>query len=245
MRDLKFKLSDTTLVSDVNQTLSNLLSQVNKTNKTVTVVSNKVAVNTKAIAAIPSPTTSGVAVGCNVADVPWNNWNRGSGSLISTAGFTWCQVQFANSIHFVANTWSISIIVTTVISAPITEFVVIRTLRDSLTVVDVTPITFGGSATPTFGTTGTKTSDPVSLPIDAQHDYYFCWTGNTFGGSGQIAGNTGSGSNPLFTSYSGNCNSATPRSSAWAGSIGAGGGFGTAFPLGSGSYFLTAWNWLS
>jgi hypothetical protein len=38
-RPLKFKLSDTTLTSDVNQTLSNLLSQTNKVKKTVTVVS--------------------------------------------------------------------------------------------------------------------------------------------------------------------------------------------------------------
>lgn len=54
MRELKFKLSDTTLVSDVNQTLSNLLSQVNKTNGVVRVVNSKVAVNTKAITALQS-----------------------------------------------------------------------------------------------------------------------------------------------------------------------------------------------
>lgn len=49
MRELKFKLKDPTLTSDVNQTLSNLLSQVNKTNKNVTNVSNRVDNNTKII----------------------------------------------------------------------------------------------------------------------------------------------------------------------------------------------------
>lgn len=42
MRPLKFLLKDPTLTSDVNQTLSNLLSQTNKTNKTVTKVSSRV-----------------------------------------------------------------------------------------------------------------------------------------------------------------------------------------------------------
>lgn len=37
-RDLKFKINDTTLTSDVNQTLSNLLSQTNKTNTRVSIV---------------------------------------------------------------------------------------------------------------------------------------------------------------------------------------------------------------
>ena len=37
-RELKFKLADTTLTSDVNQTLSNLLSQTNKVKAKVTVV---------------------------------------------------------------------------------------------------------------------------------------------------------------------------------------------------------------
>src|SRR5271156_5264918 len=54
MRPLKFKLSDTTLTSDVNQTLSNLLSQVNKTNKTVKVVSGLTDSNTKTINGILS-----------------------------------------------------------------------------------------------------------------------------------------------------------------------------------------------
>ena len=39
-RELKFKLKDTTLTSDVNQTLSNLLSQTNKVAKKVTVLEN-------------------------------------------------------------------------------------------------------------------------------------------------------------------------------------------------------------
>ena len=190
---------------------------------------------------------SGTVSGLNVADVPWNVWNRGSTSTLATAGFTYAQVQFANSIQFFANTWTVSIQVTTALSAAIQEMCVIRTLKDSLTTVDVTPIKFGGSATPIFSTIGTKTSDAVSLVIDALHDYYFCFTPNVFGGSGNIASNSGSSSAPLYTSFAGNCNSATPRSSAWASSVGAGGGFFAAFPVGNGftAYFLTGWNLVS
>lgn len=229
---LKIRLSDPTLVADTNQTLSGLFP----------VVHPKIPVAVQRGIVIGGAAAYRVPTGSTVADVPWNFWNRGSGTMLSTPGITYCQVQFANSIRFFANTWTVSINVTVALSAPIGEMCVIRTLKDSLTTVDVTAITFGGSATPLFGTTGTKISDPISVVIDAAHDYYFCFTGNVFGGSGNIAGNSGSGSQPLFTSFAGNCNSATPRSSAWAGSVGAGGGFGTAFPLGAGSYFITGWN---
>lgn len=177
-------------------------------------------------------------VGMNVADIPWNNYNHGTSSNLATSGYTYCQAMFAASIRAFPASWKVTINVSTLLSAAIGEMCVIRTLKDSLTTVDVTPITFGGSATPTFGTTGTKTSDAINLQIDAAHDYYFCFTGNTAGGSGQLAANTLYMEN---TSYAGNVNSGTVRSTAWAASIGAGGGFGAAFPLGSGSYFLTGW----
>jgi hypothetical protein len=233
-RELKFKLSDTTLTSDVNQTLSNLLSQVNKTNNNVGNLSARVS----GIGSAP-PYVPKLAVGANVSELPWNSFNRGSGTTLPTAGYTYCQVMYGDSIIGTppATAWRVSLNVTTVLSAAIVEMCVIRTLKGSLTTVDVTPITFGGSATPLFATTGVQISDAMSLVIDPAHDYYFCFTGNAFGGSGNIAANDQS-SNPTYTSYAGNVNSATPRSSAWVSSIPA---IGTAFPLGFGSYFLCGW----
>lgn len=186
--------------------------------------------------------SSPVPSGSNVADVPWNFQNRGSLTAVPVAGYSYCQVQFANSIQFFPAKWTVSVYVTTALSAAIREMCVIRTLKDSLTTVDVTPITFGGSNTPLFNSTGTKTSDQISLQIDAAHDYYFGFTGNVFGGSGALASNSGSNSEPLFTSYAGNTNNGgNPLSVAWASSIGAGSGWGAAF-LGFGAYFLTGWN---
>jgi hypothetical protein len=81
------------------------------------------------------------------------------------------------------------------------------------------------------------------LAIDAAHDYYICFTGNTLGGSGAIAANSGSSSEPDYTSYAGNVNNGGSKlSTAWASSVGAGSGFGAAFPLGFSGYFITGWN---
>lgn len=49
-----------------------------------------------------------------------------------------------------------------------------RTLRDSTSVVDSTPITWGGTASPTLGI-GVSKSDAITLALDANHDYYFMW----------------------------------------------------------------------
>jgi len=193
-------------------------------------------------ATFPPPSPPTIPTGTNVADVPWNFWNRGSSTTIPVAGYTYFQVQFANSIHVFPAKWTVSIYVTTPLSAAIGEMCVIRTLKDSLTTVDITPITFGGSPTPLFNSTGTKTSDQISLQIDASHDYYFGFTGNPYGGSGDIASNSGSNSEPLFTSYAGNTNNGgNPVSVSWSSSIGAGGGWAavSGFPCG---YFLTGWN---
>ena len=48
--------------------------------------------------------------------------------------------------------------------------VILRTLVDSLVVVDSTPVTFASSATPTL--TGLSLSDAVSLALDVDHDYW-------------------------------------------------------------------------
>jgi hypothetical protein len=49
--------------------------------------------------------------------------------------------------------------------------VVLRTLTDSDTVIDSTPVTFGSSATPTM-VAGLNLSDPIALPLDTTHDYW-------------------------------------------------------------------------
>lgn len=91
---------------------------------------------------------------------------------------------------------------------------VARTLLNSLTVIDHTPVTWGGTTNPTLGV-GTFTSDSIALQIDGLHDYYFMWYvpfvgGNdvTFeavtgplceGGRSQTTGGTGSGGAGDFT----------------------------------------------
>lgn len=232
-KPLKIRLSDPTLVADTNQTLSGMFP----------VVRPKLTIASQRGIVVSGAAPYSVPVGSNVADVPWTFWNRGDATQLATAGYSLCHVQFANSIKCFANTWTVSIYVITVLTAPIVEMCVIRTLKDSLTTVDVTSITFGGSATPLFGTLGTKISDPVSCVVDAQHDYYFCFSGNAYGGSGEIASDNNS---ILNTSYAGNTNAGGAKLSVtWASSIGAGGGFGAAFPLGPGSYFITGWNLVS
>lgn len=90
-RLLKYRLNDTTLTSNLNQELSNLLSQTNKTNKKVTVVS---AVATRALAGNSSPIsledlsdvkiylpTAGQAVVRNNANTGWVNSAVGAPNL--------------------------------------------------------------------------------------------------------------------------------------------------------------------
>lgn len=49
-----------------------------------------------------------------------------------------------------------------------------RTMLDSDSVVDTTPITWGGTPSPTLGV-GVFTSDAITLALDPLHDYYFMW----------------------------------------------------------------------
>ena len=49
--------------------------------------------------------------------------------------------------------------------------VILRTAIDDTTVIDSTPVTFGGSATPAMSA-GLNLSDAISLALDASHDYY-------------------------------------------------------------------------
>lgn len=169
MRPLKFKLSDTTLVSDVNQTLSNLLSQVNKTNKTVGGVSARVAINTRDISSLPSDADS-VPVGAMVADLPCTTMgNHGTG--LNTDAVTYSFMVSASGILQTPAKWTITV---NVAVGPIAwqNWVVARTLPGSLTVIDYTPITWGGTQNPTMSA-GLNTSDTVTLQLDTAHDYWF------------------------------------------------------------------------
>lgn len=98
MRDLKFKLSDTTLTSDVNQTLSNLLAQTNKVKEKVIIVSGvanralSTAVNPSL--ALENLTDVLIAAIQNGQTITWNGtaWvNSAVGLSLNTAGqgFLW------------------------------------------------------------------------------------------------------------------------------------------------------------
>jgi len=50
--------------------------------------------------------------------------------------------------------------------------VIRRTLRGSIAWLDSTPITWSGSATPTFAASTSNVSDSIAVTIDTAHDYY-------------------------------------------------------------------------
>ena len=64
--------------------------------------------------------------------------------------------------------------------------VVKRTLPYSLSVVDTTTITIGGSSTPTLTTPGYVLTDAVSLQLDATHDYWIVIFFANVGANGSV-----------------------------------------------------------
>jgi hypothetical protein len=186
----------------------------------------------------------------NIAEqVPWNSFN--SFSSENFAGYTQVQFFSGNAIVNAVPDWTVQVYVSTAFTAPIGEFVLIRTLQGSLLTVDVTHITFGASRTPTWGTTGFKTSDVITTAVDNAHDYYFCLTGDVSGQTGALR----IGSAGVFSStWAGNTNNGGSLCSiSWANAIGGGSGnFGAAFPLGitgdpgvNPSYFIASWTSVS
>lgn len=151
-------------------------------------------------------------VGVNVADAPATTMsNHGTG--LNTDAVTYSQLFTASGILSFPPQWKITVNVQT---GPIAfqNFVVARTLPGSLTVIDYTPITFGGTSAPTLAT-GLNTSDAITLQIDSKHDYWFMaysvhqsgklmyslptqFGANTEGGV--ISGGTGKTS-PFFNDY--------------------------------------------
>jgi hypothetical protein len=123
-----------------------------------------------------SATASGglVPAGQNVVSIPWNRTTvigAGFNSGVTEASGTAVMVFPAPVIQAYPLLWKITLEVSDP-SIPFDNMVLARTATSSLTVIDVTTITFGGSATPTLSA-GVNVSDAISLQIDAAHDYYF------------------------------------------------------------------------
>lgn len=209
-RELKFKLSDTTLTSDVNQTLSNILSQTNKVKKTVaqvSIVANRANVqSTNPSLALENLTDVVITALQNGQSISWNgtDWVNGPvgvtpGSIIvcmpsCMPGFSTVSsavVGNGTTIHVIAgrsiinqvSKWTISVN-NVGGSFALANSVIIKCTRDSGTVVSSTPITFGGSSSPTWAA-GINTSDAIALALDNQHDYYIMWY--ITGGGGTLA----------------------------------------------------------
>lgn len=109
------------------------------------------------------------------------NFDGFTGSpVVSIANTAW-QLVAGNMLLQSANSWTIDVHVgtTSVISQ---QWAIARTARNSVTVIDWTPITWnGGNASPTL-VTGFHTSDVISLAIDKNHDYWFGVYGGNLSG---------------------------------------------------------------
>jgi hypothetical protein len=160
-------------------------------------------------------------------DLPWGS----NENIMTTVGHTYVQYISSNAITKAVSSSKVQISVATALSGPITELVLIRTLANSLDVVDVTPITFDGNPTPTFGA-GLYTSDVIGVQIDAAHDYYFSFSGNASG----VGDLTYSAPPQLTISGVATFNSLSPLSVAWDYIINGG-----TFPSVAGNYFIAAW----
>jgi hypothetical protein len=112
--------------------------------------------------------------GKNIVHLPTLNNVSMPGSVYSHCGInagSCLQGISASAIQSTPAKWKVSVLVA-VGPMNVTHFVIARTLPNDLNVIDFTPITFGGSASPTLAT-GVNTSDAISLQIDTTHDYWF------------------------------------------------------------------------
>ena len=153
--------------------------------------------------------------GANVADLPNTSTAGSQGTGLNVDAVTYTFQVSASGILQTPARWKITVNVAT---GPISwqNWVVARTLPGSLTVIDYTPITWGGTQNPTMST-GLNTSDAVTLQIDTAHDYWFMGysvhqsdltcsmfsVGGRFGNnfqSGVITGATGKTA-PYFNDY--------------------------------------------
>jgi len=116
-----------------------------------------------------------VPAGGNIVSIPWNRATLGGSGInntsITEASGTAITIFTAPVIQLYPSLWNITIEVSDP-NIPFDNMVLARTAPGSLTVVDLTTLTFGGSSTPTLAQ-GVNVSDAISLQIDAAHDYYF------------------------------------------------------------------------
>lgn len=121
---------------------------------------------------IAATTSGGIPAGSNIGTFPSSREFTGNGSL--TAGNTINWWVPAESVVNQGSKFKVTLAPQgfghAAASLDIQNIVMKRTLRGSLSVVDTTPITFGGLSTLTI--TGETTSDAITLTIDALHDYY-------------------------------------------------------------------------
>lgn len=135
-------------------------------------------------------TGGGVVAGTNIANLPYviepfiSQYVNGTLDVRSIDA----QCVQGNGILCSPASWRVTVHVPTG-TVEISQFQVARTNQDDLNIIDWTPISIGGSFTPTLAT-GLNTSDIISLPIDADHDYYFFIFGPYPGtGTGNISSN--------------------------------------------------------
>ena len=95
----------------------------------------------------------------------------------------WCRFAGSELLNL-APSWKVTIRFTAG-SPVIGNMVMLRTLRDSLAVVDSTAVTIGGVSNPTLVTPTVVTTDAIAVALDVSHDY---WLGIYFNNDAANAG---------------------------------------------------------
>lgn len=109
--------------------------------------------------------------GAPVATIP--DWTLGtSDTSVAANACTVVQGFYAAGITNPPARWQITIH-TLLNGMQLMHFQIARTTPGSSTVLDFTPVTFGGTDSPTFTVAGDQVSDVMEYQIDADHDYYF------------------------------------------------------------------------
>jgi hypothetical protein len=166
-RTLKIKLSDPTLVSDVNQTLSSMFP----------LKSQPAPASYRGVIRNGAPVT--IQQARNVATcAPLNDSNYGYTSGIfqplPATGETVLQLIPATLILAPVNTSRITVTVEAGKTLVFTNFVLVSSLPNSLVPIAGVAITFNGGNTLS---SGINLSDPINFTIDTQHDFWFmCWS---------------------------------------------------------------------
>lgn len=115
-----------------------------------------------------TPSGGGGSVASGTSLMAMGNQAPTSLGDLGAATTLWLKIP-GRSLNCIPATWKIRIRRTS--GAHFAAIVILRTAIDSLTVLDSTPVTFGGSPTPTMSS-GLNTSDAISLALDNTHDYW-------------------------------------------------------------------------